>query len=71
LTVATAGIGAALIGNAVTRFAIFVATGHAGQVTPSAAADELADQEERKLTPVGWEVVGDQEPGAGTPRGAS
>ena len=31
---------AILLAHAVTRFAIFVATGHAGQVTPSAAFDE-------------------------------
>jgi hypothetical protein len=57
LTVATGGIGAILLAHAVTRFAIFVATGHAGQVTPSAAFDEDTVEEDSKVTPAGWEVV--------------
>ncbi len=32
LVIETGGIGAAMLGHAVTRFAIFLATGHAGQV---------------------------------------
>jgi hypothetical protein len=59
VTVATNGIGAILFAHAVTRLAIFVATGHAGQVTPSAAFDEQVVEEDSKLTPAGWEVVGD------------
>lgn len=61
LTVATGGIGAILLAHAVTRFSIFVATGHAGQVTPSAAFDEEVVEEDTKVTPAGWEVVGDNE----------
>jgi membrane protease YdiL (CAAX protease family) len=61
VTVATGGIGAALLMHAVTRFAVFVATGHAGQVTPSAAFDEEVVEEDTKLTPQGWEVVGDNQ----------
>ena len=34
LVLETGGIGAAILGHAVTRFAIFLATGHAGQVRP-------------------------------------
>jgi membrane protease YdiL (CAAX protease family) len=58
VTVATGGIGAILLAHAVTRFAIFIATGHAGQVTPSAAFDEEVVEEDSKVTPAGWEVVG-------------
>ena len=58
LTVMTGGIGAILLAHAVTRFAIFVATGHAGQVTPSAAFDEEVVETDSRLTPAGWAVVG-------------
>lgn len=61
VTVATGGIGAILVAHAVTRFAIFIATGHAGQVTPSAAFDEQVVEEDSKLTPAGWEVVGENQ----------
>ena len=50
-----------LVAHAVTRFAIFVATGHAGQVTPSAAFDEEVVEEDTKTTPAGWEVVGENQ----------
>jgi Type II CAAX prenyl endopeptidase Rce1-like len=59
ITVVTGGIGAILFAHAVTRVAIFVATGHAGQVTPSAVFDEEVVEEDSKITPAGWEVVGD------------
>jgi hypothetical protein len=58
VTVITGGIGAILLAHAVTRFAIFIATGHAGQVTPSAAFDEEIIEEDTKMGPQGWEVVG-------------
>lgn len=61
ITVVTGGIGAILLAHAVTRFAIFVATGHAGQVTPSAAFDEELIEEDTKIGPQGWEVVGGNE----------
>ncbi|HEY7024745.1 MAG TPA: CPBP family intramembrane glutamic endopeptidase [Candidatus Limnocylindrales bacterium] len=61
ITVITGGIGAILLAHAVTRFAIFVATGHAGQVTPSAAFDEDVVEEDSKITPQGWEVVGENQ----------
>lgn len=64
LTVGTGGIGAALLAHTVTRFAIFVVTGHAGQVTASAASeDELA--EEGRLEPMGLEVIADDDPSGG------
>jgi len=60
LTILTGGIGGAFLGHALSRFAIFVVTGHAGQVTPSVAAEEeVAEGQTRK--PVGWEVVSDQD----------
>jgi hypothetical protein len=62
VTVMTNGIGAILFAHAVTRLSIFVATGHAGQVTPSAAYDEQVVEEDSRLTPAGWEVVGDNGP---------
>jgi membrane protease YdiL (CAAX protease family) len=42
LTYATGGIGAAILAHALTRFAIFIATGHAGQVTPTTANEDQA-----------------------------
>jgi Type II CAAX prenyl endopeptidase Rce1-like len=64
LVVETGGIGAAFLAHALTRFAVFVATGHAGQI--NAVYEE---QEEEALvgaaaeTPKGWEVVPDRETG--------
>jgi hypothetical protein len=63
LTVVTGGIGAAFLGHAITRFAIFLVTGHAGQVTPSVAADEEV-VEDQLVKPHGWEVVPDRDAGA-------
>lgn len=57
LTVQTAGIGAAIVGHAVTRFAIFLATGHAGQVRPGGFEPE--EEVGQNLPPKGWEVVPD------------
>jgi membrane protease YdiL (CAAX protease family) len=64
LTVATGGIGGALLAHALTRFAIFAATGHAGQVTPSAVTGE----EEREAAEVpdvsGLDIVPESDPGS-------
>jgi hypothetical protein len=60
LTVETQGIGAAFLGHALARFAIFVVTGHAGvRVTPDEddARDELDE-----LLPDGLEVVPEHPP---------
>ncbi|MFI5262507.1 MAG: type II CAAX prenyl endopeptidase Rce1 family protein, partial [Candidatus Limnocylindrales bacterium] len=57
LTVATGGIGAAVIGHAITRFATFVCTGHAGQVRPP--GEEPEEVAEDRLPPDGWQVVDD------------
>jgi membrane protease YdiL (CAAX protease family) len=56
LTVATGGIAAAFLGHAVTRFAVFLCTGHAGQVALRGGEEE--DIERRRRPPEGWRVIG-------------
>jgi hypothetical protein len=63
LTVATGGIGGALLAHALTRFAIFVATGHAGQVTPSAVSGEEEREVGESPDEGGLDVVPEREPG--------
>ena len=63
LTLETGGIGAAFLAHALTRFAIFIATGHAGQIRGAAFDEAEAIEETSGLTPAGWEVVNDREPG--------
>ena len=63
LTYLTGGIGAALLAHALTRFAIFVATGHAGQITPSAVSEEEAHELAETGAGDGLDVVPDREPG--------
>jgi membrane protease YdiL (CAAX protease family) len=55
LTLETGGIGAAFLGHAIGRFAIFVATGHPGRVAPRGA--EVEEVEGRRRPPVGWRVI--------------
>ena len=57
LTFLTGGIGAAVVGHAITRFAIFLATGHAGQVR--SRGEEPEEELGVSLPPDGWEVVAD------------
>lgn len=60
VTIATGGIGAAFLGHALTRFAIFVVTGHAGQLRD--VSTDLDDAVEASdLTPEGWEIVPDHD----------
>jgi hypothetical protein len=59
LTLATGGIGAGLLGHAISRFAIFVTTGHAGQVRPPGT--EMEEMAADRLPPAGWQVVPDEE----------
>jgi hypothetical protein len=61
VTVQTGGIGAAFLGHAVTRLALFAASGHSGQVRSPADEQPLPDA--RDLTPDGWEIVSDRGPG--------
>ena len=71
LTFATAGIGAAFLGHAITRFAIFVCTGHAGQVRP--VGHEPEEELAERMPPEGWKIVREAErlsrDGWGTARG--
>lgn len=60
VTLHTGGIGAAFLGHAVTRLAVFLATGHAGQ--PAVRGRESEDIEKRREPPDGWRVVGVHEP---------
>jgi membrane protease YdiL (CAAX protease family) len=62
VTMATGGLGAAFIGHAITRVAVFLATGHAGQV--ALRGRESEDVERRLRPPDGWHVVGTREPSA-------
>jgi len=52
LTVLTGGIGAAFLGHAVTRIAVFVCTGHAGQ--PAPRGQEVEEAWESRRPPDGW-----------------
>jgi Type II CAAX prenyl endopeptidase Rce1-like len=54
-TILTGGIGAAFLGHAITRVAVFLTTGHAGQ--PPARGTEVEDEENRRRTPEGWRAV--------------
>jgi hypothetical protein len=54
-TIETGGIGAAFIGHAIARFAMFVATGHAGQPLPEGR--EVEEIEKRGRPPDGWSIV--------------
>jgi membrane protease YdiL (CAAX protease family) len=59
LTVATGGIAAAFLGHAITRFAFFLCTGHAGQTKPRAREPE--EIERRRRPPEGWRIIGSRE----------
>ncbi len=52
LTTLTGGIGAAFLGHAVTRVAVFVCTGHAGQ--PAPRGHEFEDSWQFRCSPDGW-----------------
>jgi hypothetical protein len=59
VTGVTGGIGAAFLGHAITRVAIFLTTGHAG--IPKARGTEVEEIERRRRTPEGWRVLGPRE----------
>jgi membrane protease YdiL (CAAX protease family) len=61
-TLLTGGIAAAFIGHAITRVAVFLTTGHAGQ--PAPRGTEIEEVERRRRTPEGWRIVA----GRGTSR---
>jgi len=56
MTVETGGIAAAFIGHTVTRFSVFLCTGHAGQ--PEARGREIEEIEKRRRPPDGWRIIG-------------
>ena len=60
VTAVTGGIAAAFLGHAVTRFAVFLCTGHAGQFLPWGREEEEIDKRHRP--PDGWRVIGPREP---------
>lgn len=60
VTLATGGIGAAFLGHALTRFAIFAVTGHSGPLRDVTTSQEDA-VDASDLTPEGWEVVPDHD----------
>ena len=60
MTAITGGIAAAFLGHAVIRFAVFLATGHAGQFAPRGR--EVEEIEETRRPPKGWRVIGPREP---------
>jgi len=59
VTVLTGGVGAAIIGHATTRLAVFTFTGHAGMFPPRGR--EVEEIERELLPPPGWRVVDDEE----------
>jgi membrane protease YdiL (CAAX protease family) len=59
VTVVTGGIGAAVIGHATTRLAVFMFTGHSGMFAPRGR--ELEEIERTRQPPPGWRVVDDEE----------
>ena len=62
LTIITGGIGAAFVGHAITRLAVFLATGHAGRVAPRGLESE--DVERRRRLPAGWRQIGAEDAGS-------
>jgi membrane protease YdiL (CAAX protease family) len=59
VTAVTGGVAAAFLGHAVTRFAVFLCTGHAGQFLPRGREEEEIDK--RRRTPDGWRIIGPRE----------
>ena len=55
VTLLTGGIGASFLGHAITRVAIFLSTGHAGQLTPRGTEPE--EVERTRSAPAGWRAV--------------
>jgi hypothetical protein len=54
-TLVTGGIGASFLGHAITRVAVFLTTGHAGQ--PPQRGTEVEEVEWRRRAPEGWHLV--------------
>ena len=54
-TILTGGIAASILGHGVTRVAVFLTTGHAGQ--PAPRGTEVEEIDRRRRAPDGWHVV--------------
>ena len=50
------------IGDTITRFAVFLTTGHTGQTKPRGR--EVEEIEKRRRPPEGWRVIGSRESGS-------
>jgi len=50
---------AVFLGHAITRFALFLCTGHTGQTKPRGR--EVEEIEKRRRPPEGWRVIGPRE----------
>jgi membrane protease YdiL (CAAX protease family) len=59
LVAVTGGIAAAFLGHAITRFAVFLCTGHTGQPLPRGR--EVEEIEARRRPPRGWRIVGSRD----------
>jgi membrane protease YdiL (CAAX protease family) len=59
-TLFTGGIAASILGHGVTRVAVFLTTGHAGQ--PAPRGTEVEEVERRRRAPEGWRVVAGRDP---------
>jgi hypothetical protein len=59
VTAVTGGIAAAFLGHSITRFAVFLTTGHAGQFLPRGREEE--EIESKRRPPDGWRVIGPRE----------
>jgi membrane protease YdiL (CAAX protease family) len=65
LTVATGAVGAAFLAHAVTRIAVFVCTGHAGQ--PALRGQEIEETWEYRRPPTGWRPLDRPDDGGPSP----
>jgi membrane protease YdiL (CAAX protease family) len=54
-TILTGGIAASILGHGVTRVAVFLTTGHAGQ--PAPRGTEVEEIDRRRRAPDGWHVI--------------
>jgi membrane protease YdiL (CAAX protease family) len=66
LTVATGAIGAAFLAHAITRIAVFVCTGHAGQ--PALRGQEIEETWEFRRPPAGWSPLDRPDDGGSSTR---
>ncbi len=65
LTIATGAVGAAFLAHSVTRIAVFVCTGHAGQ--PAPRGQEIEESWEYRRPPQGWRQLDRPDDGGPTP----